>query len=73
MVRQSDGTTREMPVEQLALGDVLAVKPDGRIPADGFVVRGTSAVNQAPVTGESMPVDKRAVMDDAAARAIPTG
>ncbi|RJT21048.1 HAD family hydrolase [Chakrabartia godavariana] len=71
MVRQSDGTTREVPVEQLALGDVLAVKPDERIPADGFVVRGSSAVNQAPVTGESMPVDKRAVMDDAAARANP--
>ena len=71
MVRQSDGSTREVPVEELALGDVLAVKPDERIPADGFVVKGSSAVNQAPVTGESMPVDKRAVMDDDAARANP--
>lgn len=71
MVRQGDGSTRKVPVEELALGDVLAVKPDERIPADGFVVKGTSAVNQSPVTGESMPVDKRAVMDDAAARANP--
>jgi len=71
MVRQSDGSTREVRVEELALGDVLAVKPDERIPADGFVVKGSSAVNQAPVTGESMPVDKRAVMDDDAARANP--
>lgn len=71
MVRQSDRSTREVPVEELALGDILVVKPNERIPADGFIVKGTSAVNQAPVTGESMPVDKRAVMDDAAARAYP--
>lgn len=71
MVRQSDGSMREVLVEELSLGDILVVKPDERIPADGFVTKGTSAVNQAPVTGESMPVDKRAVMDDAAARANP--
>ncbi|MDF8335453.1 heavy metal translocating P-type ATPase [Novosphingobium cyanobacteriorum] len=71
MVRHRDGTTSEVPVEELEVGDVVVVKPDERIAADGFVLKGTTAVNQAPVTGESMPVDKRAVMDDSAARANP--
>jgi Cd2+/Zn2+-exporting ATPase len=66
-----DGKTVELPVEELVVGDVVVVKPDERIPADGFIVKGTSSVNQAPVTGESMPVDKRAVPDDAEARARP--
>ena len=66
-----DGTTVEVPVEHLVIGDTVVVKPDERIPADGFIVKGTSSVNQAPVTGESMPVDKRPVPDDAAARAKP--
>lgn len=47
-----------VPVEQLAVGDEVRVKPNDRIPADGFVLEGESAVNQAPVTGESVPVDK---------------
>lgn len=58
-----DGGTKEIPVEELAVGDIAIVKPNERMPADGFVVVGTSSVNQAPVTGESMPVDKRAVDD----------
>jgi Cd2+/Zn2+-exporting ATPase len=66
-----DGKTVELSVEELVVGDVVVVKPDERIPADGFIVKGTSSVNQAPVTGESMPVDKRAVPDDAEARAKP--
>ena len=61
----------EVPVEELVVGDTVVVRPDTRIPADGFVVKGTSSVNQAPVTGESMPVDKRPVHDAAAARARP--
>ena len=52
---------REVPVEELAAGDTVVVRPNARIPADGFIVRGTSSVDQAPVTGESVPVDKRAV------------
>lgn len=51
----------EVPVEQLKPGDVVIVKPNERIPADGFVVKGQSSVNQAPITGESVPVDKEAV------------
>ena len=51
------------------VGDVVIVKPDERIAADGFVIKGDSAVNQAPVTGESIPVDKHAVSVAAQARA----
>lgn len=64
-----DSQTVELPVEELVVGDIVIVRPDARLPADGFVVVGTSAVNQAPVTGESIPVDKRPVQDPAAARA----
>lgn len=58
-----DGQESEIPVEQLKVGDVVIVKPNERIAADGFVVKGESSVNQAPITGESVPVDKRAVED----------
>ncbi len=46
------------PVESVAPGSVIVVKPGDKIPLDGEVVGGASAVNQAPVTGESLPVDK---------------
>ena len=49
---------REVPIEELAIGDIVLVRPNSRVPADGFVTRGESSVNQAPVTGESIPVDK---------------
>ncbi|MBY0318684.1 MAG: heavy metal translocating P-type ATPase [Reyranella sp.] len=65
------GDLREVPVEELVLGDIVVVKPDARLPADGFVVTGESSVNQAPVTGESIPADKQAVADAVAARADP--
>lgn len=71
LVRRPDGSTAEVGVEELAVGDVVIVKPDERIAADGFVIKGASAINQAPVTGESIPVDKRAVADPAQARANP--
>ena len=71
MVRRPDGGTSEVPVENLKLGDIVIVKPDERVAADGFIVKGITAINQAPVTGESMPVDKRPVQDDAAARQNP--
>ena len=45
----------------------MLVKPNERLPADGVVVKGTSSVNQAPVTGESIPVDKSPVQDGASA------
>lgn len=56
-----DGQQTEIPVEELKKGDIVIVKPNSKIPADGVVVSGSSAVNQAPITGESMPVDKTAI------------
>ena len=47
-----------MPVEKVAVGDRVLVRPGQRIPVDGVVVKGLSSVNQAPVTGESVPVIK---------------
>ncbi|MGN6693566.1 MAG: heavy metal translocating P-type ATPase [Aquihabitans sp.] len=70
VVRDAQGE-REVPVEELAVGDTVVVKPNERIPADGFVAAGTSAVDQAPLTGESIPVDKVPVPDPAAALGAP--
>ena len=50
---------RRVPVDEIAIGDVMIVKPGEKIPLDGRVVDGESHVNQAPVTGESLPVEKR--------------
>ena len=49
----------EVPVEQVEIGNVVEVKSGSRVPLDGEVVSGNSAVNQAPITGESMPVEKQ--------------
>lgn len=46
------------PVEELSVGDVVIVKPGDKIPLDGSIIEGESSVNQAPITGESIPVDK---------------
>ena len=53
-----DGTFAEADVSELKLGDLINVRPGENFPVDGVVVRGESAVNQASITGESMPVDK---------------
>lgn len=58
-----EGVTNEVRVTDLQKGDVIIVKPNERISADGFVIKGESSVNQAPITGESVPVDKRPVND----------
>ncbi|MCM3626142.1 cadmium-translocating P-type ATPase [Paenibacillus glycanilyticus] len=47
------------PVEQISVGHVIVVKPGDRIPLDGEVISGESSINQAPITGESIPVDKQ--------------
>jgi Cd2+/Zn2+-exporting ATPase len=54
------GTESIVPVEDVKVGDLLIVRPGEKIPLDGTVTAGTSYVNQAPVTGESLPVEKEA-------------
>jgi len=53
-----EGAEVIIPVVELHVGDVVVVKPGARIPVDGVVIAGASSVNQAPITGESMPVEK---------------
>jgi len=52
------GNEETVPVEAVAVGETVVVRPGEKIPVDGEVTEGTSAVNQAPITGESVPVDK---------------
>jgi Cu2+-exporting ATPase len=54
-----DGSTRDVPLEELASGDRALVKPGEKVPADGEVIDGESSVNEAMLTGESKPVEKR--------------
>ncbi len=54
---QRDGIEREFPIEELLIGDVVIVRPGARLPVDGEVAVGSSAVDQASVTGESTPVE----------------
>lgn len=55
-----DGVDVEVPVESLAVGEVFIVRPGESVATDGAVVRGETSINQAPVTGESVPVKKAA-------------
>ena len=54
------GVEQTVPIEEVARGDVFLVRPGESIPVDGVVLSGTSAVNEAALTGESIPVDKAA-------------
>ena len=54
-----DGAETEVPVEQVVKGDVFVVRPGENIPVDGIVLEGISAVNEAALTGESIPADKK--------------
>jgi Cd2+/Zn2+-exporting ATPase len=53
-----DGAEERVPIEALQVDDHILVRPGERLPMDGKIVEGQSAINQAPVTGESLPVDK---------------
>lgn len=57
--RQADGSWLDVDVQSIGLGAVVRVRPGERISLDGEVIGGSSTVNQAPITGESLPVEKR--------------
>jgi len=63
LVRRDGGEPVEVPVEQIAVADIIMIRPNSRIPSDGFVISGVSAVDQSAVTGESIPVEKEPVTD----------
>lgn len=54
---------KEIAIEELLANDIIIVKPNSKISADGIVIKGSSSVNQAPITGESIPVDKSPAAD----------
>jgi Cu+-exporting ATPase len=55
-----DGQEFDLPVEEVVVGDVVAVRPGEKVPVDGVIVEGESSIDEGMVTGESLPVDKRA-------------
>lgn len=58
--RVTGNTEEEVPVHELKVGDIIRVRPGDNVGADGVVVTGQSSLNQASITGESLPVDKKA-------------
>ncbi|CAA0188882.1 heavy metal translocating P-type ATPase [Tenacibaculum maritimum] len=57
-------TTAEILIEELKLEDIIVVKPNTKIGADGVIIKGHTSINQASITGESMPVDKEAIQEE---------
>ncbi|PAL11824.1 heavy metal translocating P-type ATPase [Peribacillus simplex] len=57
---ERDGVEKEVPLEEVVISDTILVKPGEKIPVDGEVVEGTTAVDESMLTGESLPVDKKA-------------
>ncbi|MFC0318732.1 MULTISPECIES: heavy metal translocating P-type ATPase [Olivibacter] len=60
-LRKNQNGTEEVPIEELGVDDVIVARPNTRIAADGIIINGTSSVDQSPITGESIPVDKSAL------------
>lgn len=60
IIIDKDGTEREISIDDVEINDILLVKPGAKIPVDGVVVDGHSAVDESMLTGESIPVDKKA-------------
>jgi Zn2+/Cd2+-exporting ATPase len=59
-LREREGKLETVPVEELAVTDIVVVRPGDRVPSDGKVIAGISEVDDAPITGESVPVPKKA-------------
>lgn len=57
-VKQTDGSWVEIRVKSVAIGAIVRIKPGARVPLDGVIIAGLTSVDQSPVTGESIPVDK---------------
>lgn len=57
-VVERDGTEKEIPLEEVVVGDIFHVKPGEKIPVDGRIIEGQSAIDESMLTGESVPVDK---------------
>ncbi len=55
-----DGRDSELPVDQVVVGDVVLVRPGDKIPVDGIIAEGATAIDESMLTGESLPVDKKA-------------
>ena len=55
----ADGATEQVPLAQIAVGETLRVRPGGRVPIDGVIVRGGSAIDESLITGEPLPVARR--------------
>ena len=56
---EREGVEQEVPIEQVIVGDILHIKPGEKIPVDGKIVEGSSAIDESMLTGESVPVDKK--------------
>ena len=56
--KDPDGETRLVPIDELAIGDIIVVRPGERVPIDGRIVAGASSLDESSITGESLPVDK---------------
>ena len=61
---------KQFPIEQVKKGDIFIVRPGENIPVDGIVLEGNSAVNEAALTGESIPVDKAPDDDSVSAATV---
>jgi Cu+-exporting ATPase len=55
---RADGTDEDVPIDRIAVGDLLRIRPGENVPVDGVVIEGSASVDEAMITGESMPVDK---------------
>ena len=58
-VVERNGQETEIPVEQVQAGDIVVVRPGASVPVDGFIIEGSTSIEEAAITGESIPVHKQ--------------